>query len=502
MNCYSYARVSSKHQVEKHGLTRQINAAKKWAEKRGYQLEELTDKGLSAYKGDHIKKDGALGGFLAAVAANKIPRGSILIVEAIDRLSRQSVMKQIKQFISLLEHGIEIVTLADNMHFTEESVNSNWTEFIISISMMAKANEESKHKGRLIKAAKVASHGKAQLGNHILTKQIPFWCFISDNKIIENDFADTVRKIFTLSLTGLGAIRIARQLNNDNTPCYKAAKKSVHLWNSQKVNRILRNPRVYGLYVATGDYPEIEGYFPEVINKHDFMTVQGLINNRDRAKPRSSSPNNIFSGVIDCTCGANYSYGYSKTGRFEASSRYIRCNRRQHGENCDNPRLWYYPFERLMLSSILELQYHQELEPIDDTIAYKAEIHDLEVKNELLVDLIVSGEASSAIAKRSKQIEDKIEKLKWKVFLYKSKKAVISDLDYNLEDIDNIQDLANAELREKTQHQIRSVVDKITINDDKFIIKLANQLTYVITPKNKNSSILKSKELISNKILF
>lgn len=502
MNCYSYARVSSKHQVEKHGITRQVNQARKWADERGYLLEELTDKGLSAYKGDHIKKNGALGKFLAAVYANEIPRGSILIVEAIDRLSRQSVMKQIKQFISLLEHGIEIVTLTDGMHFTEESVNSNWTEFIISISMMAKANEESKHKGMRIKEAKVASHAKAQLGNHILTKQVPFWCLVKDDKIIENSFADTVRKIFTLSHTGLGAIRIARQLNKDNTPCYKAAKKSIHLWNSQKVNRILRNPRVYGLYVATGDYPEIEDYFPEIISKHDFMTVQGLINNRAMAKPRSSSPNNIFSGVIDCTCGANYSYGYSKTGRFEASSRYIRCNRRQHGEDCDNPRLWYYPFERLMLSSILELQYHQEVTLVDDTIAYKAEIHDLEVKNELLVDLIVAGEASAAIAKRSKQIEDKIEKLKWKVFLYKSKKAVIRDLDYSLADIDDIQDLVNADLREKIQHQIRTVVDKITIDDDKFIIKLANQLTYVITPESKNSYVLKHKEIITNKKLF
>jgi len=47
----------------------------------------MRDEGLSAYHQKHIKS-GALGVFLEAILAGKIPAGSVLIVEGLDRLSR------------------------------------------------------------------------------------------------------------------------------------------------------------------------------------------------------------------------------------------------------------------------------------------------------------------------------------------------------------------------------------------------------------------------------
>ncbi|RCU49162.1 recombinase family protein [Corallincola holothuriorum] len=501
MFCYSYARVSSRHQVDKHGITRQVKAARVWAERNGHELIEISDKGLSAYTGKHTQK-GNLGKFIAAVGAGEIPAGSILIVEALDRLSRQDILTQLNQFINLLDNDIEIVTLSDGMHFTKKSVGDNWAELIISIAMMVKGNDESKLKGQRIKSARENSHNKADQGQHIITRQVPFWCEIKNNTVIENHHAAAVRRMFELSLEGKGAITIARKLNEESVPCYTGARKSKHNWNMQKVHRVLKNPATYGLFVPEGDYQEKENYYPQVISKTDFMTVQGLIEKRRKNKVKSASPNNLFSGVLKCQCGSHYSFGTSKTGRFEGSQRFLKCNRKTFGEKCENPRLWYFPFEKLMLSSVLELQYHKQAGTIDETIAMKAEIERLEQQNQNLVDLIIAGNGSELMAKKSKEIEEAISKIKWDIFTYRHKKSISPNLAYKQDEIVEIQDLKNADLRESVQNQILSVVEEVIVFPEHFKVNLSNGLTYEITPKEKNSSKLANKSLTSNKRLF
>lgn len=502
MHCYSYARVSSKHQALKHGIARQEKEAQKWADKNGHTLIPLSDKGLSAYSGKHIGKKGALGKFIAAVEAGEIPPGSILIVEALDRLSRQDILTQLNQFIGLLNNDIEIVTLNDGMHFTKDSVGNNWMELILSIALMAKANDESKLKGGRIKSARANSHKLAQKSNHIITKQVPFWCDIVDDSIEPNKHSKTVKRIFELSLSGMGGISIARTLNEQNIPCYKAAQKSTHDWNSQKVNRVLRMPAVYGLFTAVGDNEDIESYYPEIVSKDDFFTVQGMIDKRFKTKTRSKTPNNLFTGLLKCKCGANYSYGTSRTGKQEASARYIRCNRRQCGEICDAPRLWYYPFEKLVLSSIAELQFDRPAKQVDGTIPIKARIKKLEAQNNKLLELMLEGGGSQAMVQKSKEIEDEIIKLKWEVKLFKHKKAISPNVHYTHEDIDQIQSLENAELRKNIMAQVSSVIEHIVIYDDRFTVQLTNEQEYELIPKQKNSSVLANKKLLNGVRLF
>ncbi len=59
------------------------------AKERGLALDEtlsLRDEGLSAFHQHHVKQ-GALGIFLRAVDDGRIPHGSVLVVEGLDRLS-------------------------------------------------------------------------------------------------------------------------------------------------------------------------------------------------------------------------------------------------------------------------------------------------------------------------------------------------------------------------------------------------------------------------------
>jgi DNA invertase Pin-like site-specific DNA recombinase len=91
---YSYIRMSSPEQARGDSLRRQVERSEQFAAQHGLVLDKefrLSDIGKSAYSGENLKT-GALGRFLVAVRAGKIERGSLLIVESLDRLSRQKVI--------------------------------------------------------------------------------------------------------------------------------------------------------------------------------------------------------------------------------------------------------------------------------------------------------------------------------------------------------------------------------------------------------------------------
>ena len=98
---FSYERVSSALQAEQgRGLERQPTATDSWCAARGLQIDDgLSDAGISAFKGDNVAK-GALGKFLAMAQAGNLGNDPILLVEAIDRLSRQEALDSLPDVFS------------------------------------------------------------------------------------------------------------------------------------------------------------------------------------------------------------------------------------------------------------------------------------------------------------------------------------------------------------------------------------------------------------------
>jgi DNA invertase Pin-like site-specific DNA recombinase len=92
--CYSYIRFSTPEQLKGNSLLRQLELSKKYADENGLYLDEsltLKDLGLSAFSGEHRKR-GELGIFLNMVKKGKIPNNSVLLVESLDRISREQVL--------------------------------------------------------------------------------------------------------------------------------------------------------------------------------------------------------------------------------------------------------------------------------------------------------------------------------------------------------------------------------------------------------------------------
>jgi hypothetical protein len=140
---YSYIRLSSEEQLAGDGETRQVEMRDAFVAERGLDLDDtLRDLGVSAFDGSNRER-GALGIFLKKVRAGEVPRGSYLLVESLDRLSRDHVLKAFRVFHDLLEAGIVIATLGDDRVYSEETIQANWTDLIISLAVMSRAHEGS-----------------------------------------------------------------------------------------------------------------------------------------------------------------------------------------------------------------------------------------------------------------------------------------------------------------------------------------------------------------------
>jgi hypothetical protein len=100
---YSYIRFSTSEQKKGDSLRRQTELSERYASTHGLTLDNsvhLHDLGLSAFDRSNIER-GALGGFLEAVKRGQVAPGSFLLVESLDRLSRDKVLAALEIFISI-----------------------------------------------------------------------------------------------------------------------------------------------------------------------------------------------------------------------------------------------------------------------------------------------------------------------------------------------------------------------------------------------------------------
>jgi DNA invertase Pin-like site-specific DNA recombinase len=188
---------------------RQLEKSKAYAAKHGLTLAsdaQLEDIGISAFKGANVK-GGALGKFLEAVNAGQIERGSYLLVESLDRLSRQEVPKSLSLFLSIINAGISIVTLGDSHVYAPEETNE--IDLITSLVIMSRAHEESATKSQRVGAAWDQKRSRAD--TQPLTAKCPAWLKLShDRKRYEQipERVKVVRSIFQDAVSGMGTYTI------------------------------------------------------------------------------------------------------------------------------------------------------------------------------------------------------------------------------------------------------------------------------------------------------
>lgn len=181
----------------------------------------MRDEGLSAYHQKHVKQ-GALGVFLAAITEGKIPFGSVLIVEGLDRLSRAEPILAQAQLAQIINAGITVVTASDEKQYNRERLKANPMDLVYSLLVMIRAHEESETKSRRVTDA-MLRHLKAwQEGKRVSVPggRVPSWLTRDSNGdfVLIPDVAEAMREAVRLYLAGYGAVRILDELKTHNHP--------------------------------------------------------------------------------------------------------------------------------------------------------------------------------------------------------------------------------------------------------------------------------------------
>jgi Recombinase len=208
----------------------------------------------------------------------------------------------------------------------------------------------------------------------------PSWLTLSEDRasfIFMPDRAEIVRKIFELSIAGLGGYTIAKQLNNKRVPAFGLSKK----WDQSTIHNMLRNRATVGEHQPKRsengrEYPvgdPVPGYYPAVIEESVFQAAQDARQqNLSEGRGRKGRVlTNLFGGIATCAYCAKsvqfYSNGNAKSlvcagllnGRVVA--------KQTDGQSCYRKAWSCRDFENSFFQFILSHQSDPATEPSERT---------------------------------------------------------------------------------------------------------------------------------------
>jgi DNA invertase Pin-like site-specific DNA recombinase len=498
---YSYQRFSSLKQTKGDSIRRQTEGRERYLLAHpDLVLDDslrMTDAGVSGFRGKNREPGTALAAFIAAIESGQVEPGSVLIIENLDRLSRDQVGRALRLFMDVLEAGVKIVTLSPEREYDENSLN-DFAALLEPLVCMQRAWEESQIKSVRGQARWKARRDAAARGEKSVfaCPMIPAWLKPNADKsdfLINHEAASTVKKIFEMAVSGYGAIGICKRLNASGVkPIGKTPQ-----WNYPYINRILTNRAVLGEYQAhtyvdgrerrTGE--PVKNYFPRVISDRLFNQVQATMRGRAPQFGRVGKDiSNLFTGLlVDARDGRLISFrgknnidhkGTPKEKR--RRYRYLINSGAVHGETEGNglPAPYkigfpYHVFESMFLLAVKELKI-DDFEPgKGNGVAKLAELLDRQaeiaasiaatkrrvanpekgVKVDVLLDLLVDLEQERS------NLQGKIDEQKLKATGHSTQ--VLKETRRLVEQLEKAKGDEFTDLRERIRGRIKALVDRI-----------------------------------------
>lgn len=497
--CYSYIRFSSSEQSKGDSLRRQTEAAEKWAEKNGMSLDSTTrlkDLGLSAYNGTHRDK-GALGGFLELIAKGMIAPGSVLLVENLDRLSREEITEALEQFLAIIRRGIKIVALADNdREYTKETINASVGDLIVSLTIMSRAHEESQIKS--YRSGQSWKNKRNQIADKKMTARAPAWLELSEDKStfkVFDDRAATIERIFQMKLDGIGGDSIARILNAEKVKWTEGKGHRAVLkngWRKSYIDKIIRGRAVLGEFQPHSTIDKkrqpvgdpITDYFPQIISDELFYAVQRQMASNRGKGGRNGELTNLFGALAFCGYCGRPMQRINK-GQTPKGGQYLICDSAHRGRGCVRHPIRYQEFEELILTYCTGLSVNDLL---PDAEQVKSEIQGIRqslagIKGKLAeIDSNIDNLSKSIASTHDQRVRERLEISMEELFdqiddLKKNEKVAQDDLnklesasEINQQRIDSIKDLYvhlggdnSLELRLMLRSKLRSLITRIVV---------------------------------------
>ncbi|MFK7969697.1 MAG: recombinase family protein [Bacteroidia bacterium] len=485
IKAYSYIRFSTPEQAQGDSLRRQTAEAEVWAKKRNIVLDNsLKDLGVSAYRGAN-RTTGALRSFLKMVEEGKVDRGSYLIVESLDRISRETVMEASARLFDLIRAGIIVVTLSDGQEYSEERLSADWTPLVVSLVVMARAHEESRIKSMRIGKAWQHKREAARNYNTPMTSICPEWLEIKNNSfIIRKERAAIVHRIFQDTIKGFGRREIVRRLNEEGVPTSRRGNG----WQTSSIARIIQNKAVLGEYQPhSGSHRNhnrkpvgepIQNYFPRIIDDETYWRAQSAVASRRQSasgrKGRDGA--HILQGLGKCGSCSGSMHIVNK-GKPPKGNIYLACSSNLRKAGCsNNQRIRVDSLEKKLLKALLHVNASalDSLEGIQSSEvkeieALRAKLTDAKFRRTHLIKLVETGdeEAAERFSNVSKEVHFFAKELHEKEHELRLKKVApniiehISSVGALTDQLDNADANAIRELRIKLSSILRALVECI-----------------------------------------
>lgn len=541
---FLYHRVSTEQQVEDgSGMARQAELLQEYVERTRIldSMDDpvpvvLEDGGLSAFKG-HNFLHGQMGIWMDEVKAGMWD-GSILVVENIDRFSRQNPFNVMGYLSELINHSIAIHDVNMNMVISRE--NSAMLPMVMMNAQ--RAYDESKFKSTRIRAGWAKKRENAFNNGTIVTNKRPKWIDIVDNQYVLNDKARIVTEIFRLYQTGIGCPTIAKTLREMGEDW-----KFDRVWTAEAVHKVLRNRRVTGVifiselirdYNSTDNPVDQKRYemnvYPPVISEDEFNLVQQILTSRRPGKATGGksikkirnedgtvvkdengypiyetsdngeiTKSNIFNAVCRCArCGSPMYHNVVTVKRkpvkdsspFEQEYRYIRCLNERDGL-CDNKSLRYEVIEQFIMEHVKELDFDTIIQ--ENRVNPEIELVRLKLQEER--DHIREYEHGierlrNAGKKIPFDVLVELEEAQERLKTLQDKQASFADVHIDVDalkniNLDELYDVTNIELRGRIENELSKVLEKVELYRD--------GKNYVITLKYRRVDVLKHVLMIT-----
>jgi len=383
---YLYNRISTRHQTDGHGLSRQEQSSRDFLKNFAdeYEIEESINEIASAFKGHNvtvgktIDQSGGLEQFIQMAEAKQLKGQAegltpLLAIEAPDRLTRMAPRKGQQLFDRLFDAGVDVALVRYGKIIYHDDDDDFGGSILITIGLHL-AHQESKQKALRIGNAKDKNQRAALDSGRLFTSGVPAWLNVvgkGDNKkaVLNDDRVLIIKEIFEKYINGWGVAKITNEFNRRNEQNWTRGKQ----WIQTYIHNIIKGRTVLGEYapnkvdknpdsglkrgvnISLGEVRK--DYYPAAINeatwekarliresKPTFRTSKVVAGNNT-----GTGYNNLFTqGFAVCgNCGRNMNYsdkGNSKT--------YLICpTHKGKNESCSTINIPYKKFEKIILAT-------------------------------------------------------------------------------------------------------------------------------------------------------
>ena len=417
---YSYMRFSSPKQSDGDSIRRQVAATADWCRRNGTVLDEQTtfqDLGKSAYRGAHRKNPArnALAAFLKLVEEGKIARGSYLVIENLDRLTREHIRPALALLLNLIESGVRVVQLKPAEQVFDDDVEP--MQLMMAIMELSRGNSESRMKSERMGAVWGEKKAEARRSGKLITARLPGWLESRGGKLVPiPDKLRTVKTIFRLCIDGFGLSSIVKHLTEAKVDPFG---RGAH-WSKAYIHKLLAGRAVLGehqpLCGLEPDGAPIAGYYPTVISQDTWDVVQAaLARRKGKAGPIGEKVANLFGGLLfEAGTGdaLRISWQTRGSGKNRQKRRVLVTGRSMEGA-APSVSFPHEIFEEAVLRLLKEVDPADVLgaEPIGESTSLAASLNRIDVSITALVDEMETNGESAILFKRLREKEAERQEL-------------------------------------------------------------------------------------------